>query len=1037
MRSAITNAYRMDETLAVDRLLSSVSLTHDQEKNIHDRAYQLVEKIRLKRFKQGGIDAFLSTYSLSTEEGIALMCIAEAMLRIPDKTTIDDLIRDKFSDTEWKNNAGKSESTFVNVATWTLMLTGKIVSHTDETANVVQRTTKNLIQRASEPVIRAAVAHAMRILGAQFVMGRTIVEALSRAKDDEKHGYTHSFDMLGESAKTDADAAFYFKAYHDAIETVGKQRTECDYRTSSGISIKLSALYPRYEFAQQEIAVPFLIEKITALVLLAKQYDVGVTIDAEESYRLDISLDIIEAVFLHPELSGWEGFGLALQAYQKRAFYVIDFLQSLCEKAHKKMMVRLVKGAYWDAEIKRTQEAGLNNYAVFTRKVNTDVSYIACAKKLLDGAAYFYPQFATHNPQTLSTILEFAQGRTNFEFQCLHGMGQNLYDHIVGKKADSIRCRIYAPVGSHKDLLPYLVRRLLENGANTSFVNRIMDKSLSIDEIIVDPLRIAAKATNKQHPHIPLPEDLFGKQRKNSRGLDMTNLNENHELHKALKAATEKKWEAVPLIANHTVSPLNFDKVLNPAFHDRVVGKAADASEKDVLVALENAVNAAERWDNVSVSDRAAMLDKVAYLFEQHQAELMYLAIHEAGKTIPDAIGEVREAVDFCRYYAAQARKQLAEPTVLQGVTGEFNQLELHGRGAMVCISPWNFPLAIFTGQIVAALVSGNTVMAKPSEQTRLIAGLAVQLFHKAGIPKDVIQLVPGRGSVIGALLISDPRVQGVIFTGSTEVAKFIQKSLANRDGAIVPLVAETGGQNAMIVDSSALPEQVVDDVISSAFGSAGQRCSALRILFLQNDIADNVLKMLKGAMAKLNVGDPSLLSTDIGPVIDADAQSVLQAHIENMRQEAQLIAEVKLSSVTNNGTFVAPVVFEIKNLSQLKREVFGPVLHVIRFDIAELDKVIAEINHTGYGLTLGIHSRVQERVRYIHQRIHVGNTYVNRNIIGAVVGVQPFGGEGLSGTGPKAGGPHYLTRLCVERTLTINTTATGGNASLLTLKDN
>ena len=1034
-RDKLISAYRLDENKAVEILLDYLNLEAAAKQPIQQTAYQLVKELRETRSQQGGLDAFLSTYDLSTMEGIVLMCIAEAMLRIPDNETIDSLIRDKLTSADWTQHLGKSNSIFVNVATWILMLTGKIIEENPQQTKKLEKAIKRVTKYASEPVIRKAVAQAMKILGQQFVMGQTITEALKNARAEQKNGYCHSFDMLGEAARTDEDAQRYLEAYIKAIKAIGIQAKHLDIINSPGISIKLSALYPRYEFAQQDQAVPILTTRLVTLALLAKKYNIGLTVDAEEADRLGISLDIIKAVFLDADLADWEGFGLAVQAYQKRSFYLLDWLQQLSEQAGKRMMVRLVKGAYWDSEIKHSQELGLAGYPVFTRKANTDVSYIACAKKLLSFPAHFYSQFATHNPHTLAVILEMAQADNKFEFQCLHGMGQTLYGPLLKRQQGKIYCRVYAPVGNHKDLLPYLVRRLLENGANTSFVNRIMDKNLSIEDIIADPIQQVAQASNKQHSKIPLPINIYGKQRKNSPGIDLTNRHQCMQLAKAMQEVSKKEWWAKSKLSsvNHEEQ---WQTVLDPACRQRIVGKVQSVSQAQLDIAFNNAQLALPKWDALGAIARADILDKIAELFEEQYADFIYLAVREAGKTIPDALAEIREAIDFCRYYALQARKQLAKTIKLTGPTGESNQLEYHGRGIFVCISPWNFPLAIFTGQVVAALVAGNSVLAKPAEQTPLIAAAAVDLFYQAGIPEDVLSLLPGEGETIGAALVKDKRAAGVIFTGSTMVAKSIQRSLAKREGAIVPLIAETGGQNVMLVDSSALPEQVVDDVIQSAFGSAGQRCSALRVLFLQDEIAENIIEMLKGAMAKLNVGDPALLATDLGPVIDVAAQTALQQHLDKMRQQATLIYQTSLDKMNDAGYFVAPIAFEIKNITQLKQEVFGPVLHIIRFKLEELPQILNDINAMHYGLTLGIHSRIQERVHDIHQQLKVGNTYVNRNMVGAVVGVQPFGGEGLSGTGPKAGGPNYLLRLCVERTLTINTTATGGNASLLTLEE-
>lgn len=1033
LREKLNQMYRTDEQMVVENLIASISLTKFQQQRINNMATHLVEQLRQEKAKQGGLNAFLSTYDLSTDEGIALMCIAEAMLRIPDAKTVDSLIQDKLSAADWQQKMGKSDSTFVNLATWSLMLTGKIIEDTPDSQQNIRSAFKKLTKRAGEPLIRKAVSQAMKILGKQFVMGRTIEEGLVRGKKDAKKGYTHSYDMLGEAARTEADAARYFNAYRDAIIAIGEASKDTGIADGPGISIKLSALYPRYEFAQQDQAVPFLIKQLTELALLAKQYNIGLTVDAEEANRLDVSLDIIEAVFLDKQLDNWEGFGLAVQAYQKRAFYLLDWLQDLSERAGKKLMVRLVKGAYWDSEIKDTQEQGYADYPVFTRKVNTDVSYLACAHKMLQAPHAFYAQFATHNPQTLSVIMELVSEENQFEFQCLHGMGQSLYDAFLAEH--KVRCRIYAPIGSHEDLLPYLVRRLLENGANSSFINMIGDKNKSIESIIADPLAVAQNYDNKRHSKIPLPADIYGTARKNSAGIDLDNRLDCQNLETSLAQAADKTWVAQPFIAGLSKPAGEKVPVTNP-YNGDVVGEVVRATVDEMKQALEAAVIAQPEWNAQGATHRADILDNIAHLLEAHTAEFIYLAIKEAGKTIPDAVAEVREAVDFCRYYAHQARTQLSQPLIMQGPTGEHNELQLHGRGTFVCISPWNFPLAIFTGQVVAALVTGNAVLAKPADQTPLIAAYAVHLFHQAGVPEAVMQLIPGRGSVIGQALIADERVKGVMFTGSTEVAKVIQRTLADRPGDIVPFIAETGGQNCMIVDSSALPEQVVDDVIRSAFGSAGQRCSALRVLYLQEDIADKTIDMLIGAMKTLRLNDPSLLSSDVGPVIDEKAQQTLQAHIDTMQQQAKCLYQIEPEAIAEAGHFIAPVAFEIESIAELEREVFGPVLHVIRFKLDALDDVIQDINSTGYGLTFGMHSRVESRVRYVQQRIHAGNAYINRNTIGAVVGVQPFGGEGLSGTGPKAGGPHYLPRLCVERTLSVNTTATGGNASLLSLSE-
>lgn len=1033
-RSIITDFSRKDETECLSVLLRAAELPANMLKEIEETAEKLVISVREQRLGKGGIDAFLYEYDLSTEEGIALMCLAESMLRVNDKATIDQLIQDKITSANWEAHRGKSDSSFVNAASFALMLTGKILTPEETQTGVFADTLKRFVKRSSEPVIRKAMREAMRILGKQFVMGRTISEALDRARKQEKLGYRLSYDMLGEAARTAEDAERYFKAYQNAIDAIGKAARGKGIYAGGGISVKLSALHPRYEFAQQERAVPVLIERLRALALQAKAADIGLTVDAEEADRLEMSLDIMEAVIADPALKDWNGFGLALQAYQKRAFYVIDWLAHLAKKHHCRLMVRLVKGAYWDTEIKDSQVRGLESYPVFTRKASTDVSYLACAKKMIDYGNLFYPQFATHNAYTVGAILAMMGERRDFEFQCLKGMGRALYDQIVAPNKMGIPCRIYAPVGQHEDLLPYLVRRLLENGANSSFVNRIVDEKTPIKQLIAHPVEKIQGLASKPHPKITLPAQLYAA-RRNSQGLDLTNPTALKKLMEEMDKSLTNPWYALPTITPKPDSPRDLDAqpVFDPSDTGREVGRHVSSTPEEMEKSIQLAQKAAPGWNAVPVAERAACLERLADLLETHHPELMAMLVREAGKCIPDAQGEVREAVDFCRYYAVLARKTLS-PLVLEGPTGEFNQLEMHGRGIFFCISPWNFPLAIFTGQVVAALVAGNCVLAKPAEQTSLIAAKAVALMHQAGIPKEVVQLVPGKGSVLGPIATEDNRINGIMFTGSTETARGINQTLAKRVGPIVPFIAETGGQNALIADSTALPEQLVHDVITSAFNSAGQRCSALRVLFLQEDMADRVITLLKGAMQELKVGDPAKLSTDIGPVINESARKTLEAHARKMDTIGKLIAEVPLSRETQYGTYFAPCAYEIPNLEVLEREVFGPILHVIRYPRKKLDEVIQSINANGYGLTLGIHTRIESTAKYILERVHVGNRYVNRNIIGAIVGVQPFGGEGLSGTGPKAGGPHYLTRLCNERSLSENTTAAGGNASLMSL---
>lgn len=1035
LREAITKAYRQNENEMVEYCLQQAQLPADMLQHIEMKAKELVKTIREKKASKTGLDAFLRQYDLSNEEGIALMCLAEALLRIPDKTTADRLIKDKILSATWQAHAGKSDSMFVNAATWGLMLTGKVYSWDELQTRNLFTSLKKLTLKSGEPFIRKSVNYAMKILGHQFVMGRTISEAIKRSAKNQKLGYRFSYDMLGEAARTLDDAKRYFDDYKNAIITVGQAAQNQGPIVSSGISVKLSALHPRYEFAQYDTVIKELLPRLRDLALLAKQYNIGLTIDAEEANRLDISLDLIESIFTDPALADWEGFGLAVQAYQKRALFVIDWLADVAQRTGKRWMIRLIKGAYWDSEIKNSQELGLSGYPVFTRKASTDVCYIACIKRILQYRDAFYPQFATHNAYSVATVLELMGDDRDFEFQCLHGMGKDLYDEVVPKECYNIPCRIYAPVGSHEDLLPYLVRRLLENGANSSFVNRIVDETAPIEELIADPVASIAALQSKPHPKIPLPKNLYGKTRENSEGLDLSNYKVLQQLKQEMEKATEQPWQAMPLTYSNIASRNTTVPVYDPSNNERNVGNVLNSDEDTVEQAIMNAVVAKDRWVQVDVEQRAQCLLKAAELFEDNRSTLMAMAIREGGKTIPDAIAEVREAVDFCRYYAEQARLHLT-PVELPGPTGEKNVLHYHGRGIIVCISPWNFPLAIFTGQIVAALVAGNVVLAKPAEQTPLIAAYAIQLLHDAGIPKDVLQLLPGDGATVGGKLVASEHIAGVMFTGSTETAQLINKTLAKREGAIIPLIAETGGQNAMIVDSSALPEQVVADVMVSAFGSAGQRCSALRVLFIQNDVASKIITMLKGAMQQLKVGDPALLSTDVGPVIDKEAQTMLQKHIDNMTKNYRLIYQVELPSKCRQGTYIPPTAVEIDSISDLEREVFGPVLHVVRYHGHELDKVIDHINQTGYGLTLGIHTRITEVSSYIQKRVRVGNIYVNRGMTGAVVGVQPFGGEGLSGTGPKAGGPNYLHRLSVERCTSVNTTAAGGNATLMSLKE-
>lgn len=1025
LRASMTACYRADETIIVENLLAEAAIGASKKDDIAAKARALVEEMRSKGREAGGLDAFMHEYELSNQEGLVLMCLAEALLRVPDPETANKLIKDKLADADWEGHLGHSGSLFVNASTLALMLTGQVVKLDRSVTTDVKSYLQRMVSKSGEPVIRQAMTQAMKIIGRQFVMGRNIGEALKRARDVEKHGYRHSYDMLGEGARTEADAQAYLESYSAAIAAVGKESAGRGVIDGPGVSVKLSALHPRFELVQRDRVIQEVVPRLYRLAREAKELNIGLCVDAEEADRLDIQLDVLEAVSADPTLKGWHGLGLALQAYQKRAFRTVDWLVDMAQRHDRRLMIRLVKGAYWDTEIKRAQEQGLDGYPVFTRKASTDVSYIACAKKLLMNRDVIYPQFATHNAHTLATVMALAGDGQGYEFQCLHGMGDQLYDQIT-RPDGGVPCRVYAPVGSHEDLLAYLVRRLLENGANTSFVNRIVDESAPIDDIIADPWIEVAGLPIKPHPGIPLPIDMFGDERPNAAGIDLSDLDDLQRLKDSMESGPQA-WTACD--ETH-----QGDLVRSPSNHSDIVGTVGLTTADKVSGIIERGDKASFDWDKVPANERAGCLERFADLMETNTPELLALCVREAGKTFSDAIPEIREAVDFCRYYAARARDDFSEPLVMPGPTGEVNEVSLHGRGVFACISPWNFPLAIFSGQITAALAAGNAVIAKPAEQTPLIAARAVSMMHEAGIPTDVLQLMPGDGPTVGKPLIDDPRIAGVAFTGSTETAQLIQHGLTNRPGPIVPFIAETGGQNAMIVDSTALPEQVVVDAVFSAFRSAGQRCSALRVLFVQNDIMSKVTTMLAGATEELRVGNPALLRTDVGPVIDEDARRLLVQHAERMNRDAKLICETPLSDECANGTFFAPRAYEIDSLSVLDREVFGPILHVIGFDGSKLDQVVDAINATGYGLTLGVHSRVDSTIEQVRNRARVGNMYVNRNIIGAVVGVQPFGGEGLSGTGPKAGGPRYLYRFATERSYSNNTTASGGNAALMSL---
>ena len=1005
LRARITAAYRRPEPECVPLLISQARMSPAERERTRELALHLVGALRAKG-RPGGAEGLLDEYSLSSQEGVALMCLAEALLRIPDAATRDALIRDKIAAGDWQAHVGHSPSMFVNAATWGLVLTGKLTTTSSETG--LSSAVTRLIGRGGEPVIRRGVAMAMRLMGEQFVTGQTIGEALANARQAEARGFRYSYDMLGEAATTAEDAARYYADYEQAIRAIGRAAARRGIYGGPGISVKLSALHPRFARAQHERVVEELLPRLVALAVLARSFDIGLNIDAEEADRLELSLDLLEALCFHPDLAGWNGVGFVVQAYGKRCPCVIDWLIDLAHRSRRRLMVRLVKGAYWDSEIKRAQVDGLEGFPVFTRKLYTDVSYLACARALLAAPNAIYPQFATHNAQTLAAIHTMAGANYypgQYEFQCLHGMGEPLYDEVVGPEKLNRPCRIYAPVGTHETLLAYLVRRLLENGANTSFVNRVADPAVQMDDLVSDPVEQAAAMLPVGAPHakIALPRDLFGGERPNSTGIDLANEQRLASLSAAMLAGAETREMAAPMLGGDVeFGPAR--KILNPADHRDQVGEAADATVAQVDAAIGYAVAAAPVWGGTPAAERAECLLRAADLLEARMAALIGPIVREAGKTMAATISEVREAVDFLRYYAGEVRG--------------FDAATHRPLGPVACISPWNFPLAIFTGQVAAALGAGNTVLAKPAEQTPLIAARMVAILHEAGVPRDAVQLLPGAGEV-GAALVSDARIRGVAFTGSTAVARSIQRTLARRltpGGQPIPLIAETGGQNAMIVDSSALAEQVVADTLASAFDSAGQRCSALRILCLQEDIADRTLHMLRGAMAELSIGNPDRLCTDIGPVIDAEAQGAIADHVARMRERGFRVIAATLPEGCAHGSFVAPTIIEIGAIADVEAEVFGPVLHVLRFRRENLGQLIADINATGYGLTFGLHTRIDETIFRVTSGIAAGNIYINRTTIGAVVGVQPFGGEGLSGTGPKAGGPLYVHRLVTGR---------------------
>ncbi|WP_141055389.1 bifunctional proline dehydrogenase/L-glutamate gamma-semialdehyde dehydrogenase PutA [Tepidiphilus succinatimandens] len=996
-RDLIALATRPPEPDCVPTRVEEAAWPPDLLPHIEGLAAELAQALRERQRKQGGVAALMAEFSLSSREGVALMCLAEALLRIPDAATRDALIRDKLARGQWREHLGRSRSIFVNAAAWGLVVTGKLVSLAEEKA--LSSALTRLLARGGEPLVRKGLDVAMRLLGETFVTGRTIEEALDRVRPLEQKGFRYSFDMLGEAAMTAEDAARYLADYEHAIHAIGRRDAGRGVIDGNGISVKLSALHPRYHWSQPDRVLAELLPRLLQLCRLAKRYDIGLNIDAEEADRLELSLDLLDAALADPELAGWDGLGFVVQAYQKRAPFVIDWLVARARARERRLMIRLVKGAYWDSEIKRAQVDGLTGYPVYTRKVYTDVSYLACAKRLLAARDVVYPQFATHNAHTLAAIFHLAGERWQpgeYEFQCLHGMGEPLYESLVGHPERHRQVRIYAPVGSHETLLPYLVRRLLENGANTSFVNRIA-ADVPLETLLADPVARARTLGGAPHPNIPVPPELFAPLRRNSLGLDLADRPTQRRLAARIAAEDTIRRTAAPLVGGTVRQGALELPCRNPADRSDLLGKAIEADEPAIEAALEIAARA--RWGETPPPERARRLEAAADTLEAHTDALLALIVREAGKTWADAVGEIREAVDFCRYYAAELRRLADEEPNLRPL------------GPVVCISPWNFPLSIFVGQIAAALAAGNAVLAKPAEQTPLTAFEAVRLLHEAGIPGEALQLLPGRGETVGARLVADPRIRGVMFTGSTAVARAIQRTLAAREEE-VPLIAETGGLNAMIVDSSALTEQVVADAITSAFDSAGQRCSALRVLCLQEEIADKTLTMLLGALRELRLGDPRDLRTDVGPVIDDEARAALEAHVERMARAGYRVHRLEPPSACAAGTFVAPTVIEIDRIEAIGGERFGPILHVKRFRAEALDALLDEISATGYGLTMGIHSRIDGTVEFVARRAHVGNLYVNRTIIGAAVGVQPFGGEGLSGTGPKAGGPLYLLRL-------------------------
>ena len=1018
----------VDERAAATTLLAARPLSPDEREEVRQEAETLVRLARRGARRQGVVESFLQEFSLSTREGLALMCLAEALLRTPDEETRDRLIAEKIASADWSSHMGRSDSLLVNASTWSLMLTGKLIDPDEQVRNDLPGFIRRLAGRLGEPVIRQAVAQAVKIMGEQFVLGRSIELAIKRAAAD---GQVCSFDMLGEGARTAADADRYEASYAQALRAVGAHATGKGPEAGHGVSVKLSALCPRYEARQEDKVWADLYPRILRLAVIAAEANINLTLDAEEADRLALSLKLLDRLARAPELGAWRGLGLAVQAYQKRSPSTIATVAEIARSSGRRLMVRLVKGAYWDSEIKRAQVGGLPGYPVYTTKAATDVSYLACARVLLSAAPALYPQFATHNAHTLAAVRLMArQAGVEPEYQRLHGMGEALYAGAAQRYGE-MKLRVYAPVGGHEDLLPYLVRRLLENGANTSFVHALLDEKTPVSAVVVDPISTVEAAGCAPHPRIPAPADLYGTARKNSTGMDLSVAVDRERLSLAVAALDAGALTAGPIIAGDDLGEGPGEARTSPADRARTIGTVWSANPQHVDTAFAIARAAQPAWDALGGHGRARILRAMADELEAHREVLVAMCVREAGKTFADGVAEVREAADFCRYYAHLAERQFGGAETLKGPVGEVNQLSLHGRGVFVAISPWNFPLAIFTGQIAAALAAGNAVLAKPAEQTPLIAAAALRLFQKAGLPLEVLHLLPGEGATVGAQLTAHPACAGVAFTGGTDTAWVINRTLAARPGAIIPFIAETGGLNAMFVDTTALKEQVIDDVIASAFGSAGQRCSALRILFAPKDTADALIDGIKGAMDDLVLGDPADPRTDIGPVIDEEARAGLAAHLERLRAEAKVLHGLE---APKGGSFFAPVLAEIASADFLSREVFGPVLHVVRYEPGRLAQATAPLAALGYGLTLGVHSRIEAFAEEVRQAVPAGNAYVNRSMIGAVVGVQPFGGEGLSGTGPKAGGPHALLRYAVERAVSVNIAAQGGDPALLNL---